>query len=263
MFEELLEVPPDAFDRVDAALACLEEHRVEANRAAYRLMRAATGVWEHRLGIAADTGGDGLIAAQSAVAEIAVALGIAQSSADTLVSVDQQLARLELTRDAFAAGDLDYATVRVIATVLADANAATVAAIEADVLAAAAHLSPQPLRSAIWRIWMRHDPDEAHTVRAAKHRSDRTAYTRRGTNGMTWLTACLTDLEGAEADQLISELAATVCAADPRPVKELRADALMALLHGESHLLCHCGREQCPKTQIQNLNRHGFSAAPV
>ncbi len=65
------------------------------------------------------------------------------------------------------------------------------------------------------------------------------------------MIATLTDVEGAEAEVLITEIAQTVCPRDPRIGRALRADALMALLHGEHALECRCGLgEQCAQSGV-------------
>ncbi|WP_020111852.1 HNH endonuclease signature motif containing protein, partial [Rhodococcus sp. 114MFTsu3.1] len=65
--------------------------------------------------------------------------------------------------------------------------------------------------------------------------------------GASVLEAIVTDLEGAEVDALVTEIAATVCREDPRSTTALRVDGLMALIHGEHALECQCGRgERCP-----------------
>lgn len=47
-------------------------------------------------------------------------------------------------------------------------------------------------------------------------------------------------------DQRLSELAATVCRADPRTKEERRADALRALTEGAATMACECGSPECP-----------------
>ncbi|CAJ1494466.1 DUF222 domain-containing protein [[Mycobacterium] kokjensenii] len=47
-------------------------------------------------------------------------------------------------------------------------------------------------------------------------------------------------------DQRLSELAGTVCDADPRTKEQRRADALAALTAGAATMACECGSPQCP-----------------
>ena len=56
----------------------------------------------------------------------------------------------------------------------------------------------------------------------------------------------MSDLQGAEAEALISEISATVCNKDPRTGQQRRVDGLLALLYGEHALACRCElAEEC------------------
>ena len=90
------------------------------------------------------------------------------------------------------------------------------------------------------------DTREAQKARARLRKYERKVYVRQGTDSMCWLSACLTDLEGAEAQILIDELATSVCDHDPRTLDTRRTNALMALLHGEGFLRCQCDNPTCP-----------------
>ncbi len=250
------------YDGAAEHLAALSLYRHDENVAAARKVHAAYDLYEIRLG-EASTSPDGspLICLHTATAEVATVLRCSAYSAGILIDVGAELTlRLPITDRAFRGGDLDYSTVRTICALLRDASAATIAEIEADVVAAAMHLTPVPLRSEIWRLWLRADPTEAAAVRADKRRTDRTAYVRRGDNGMSWLSACITDIEGADAVLLLDELAATVCDSDPRSKSVLRADALVGLLHGERILLCQCGDTMCPAANADIAPRRGHLA---
>ncbi|MDJ0361415.1 DUF222 domain-containing protein [Rhodococcus sp. H29-C3] len=90
-------------------------------------------------------------------------------------------------------------------------------------------------------------PRRAAVARALSARTGREVSVRQEGDGTAILRAQLTDLEGAEADALIEEIAGTVCESDPRSLRQLRVDGLLALLHSEEVLECHCERgEQCP-----------------
>ena len=52
--------------------------------------------------------------------------------------------------------------------------------------------------------------------------------------------------DAAILDKKVAAMAATVCDADPRSVKERRADALGALADGNHHLACACASPDCP-----------------
>jgi hypothetical protein len=248
VFGFMQEVPANLFDVADPVLRELELCRFQANMAAARLAHCAWDLWAERLSAACDDpDADAATVAQSAVAEVAVALGCSQATALAMVDTAQMLSRLPAVDRAFGNGCLDYAKARTIAAVLDDASDATLAAIEDEVLALAGQYTPGPLRAAIWRTWLRVAPEEAAAVRALARRTDRKVYVRSGADGMAWLSACLTDLEGAEAAALIDELADSVCAHDPRGRDHRRADALLALLHGESFLRCGCEDPTCAR----------------
>ncbi|WP_266113100.1 HNH endonuclease signature motif containing protein [Aldersonia sp. NBC_00410] len=258
MFDYVLQVPPDALSCGDMALAVLDECRQAANAAAARLAHTARDLWEIRLCAAELEGGDAGTVSRSAIAEVAVALGCSQATAKTMIDTAQLLEfRAPLVNEVFRAGDIDFAKARTIAAVLTDASDETIGAIETEVLGAAAHLTPGPLRAAIWQAWMRANPEEAAAVREGKRTTERKVYVRRGTDGLSWLSACLTDLEGFEAQRLIDELADSVCAGDPRSRDNRRADALLALLHGEAYLACRCGDLGCPHAGTAAPERRG------
>ncbi|KAA0015594.1 DUF222 domain-containing protein, partial [Antrihabitans cavernicola] len=225
-------------------------NRTQENVHAARTVHAAHLLWDTRMSEAADRDGDAGTAWNETVADVAVLLSMPYRSARELVEIGYDLQfRLGHVDYAFTAGDLGYPRVRTLCSVLRQASPETIAAIEDAALAAAEHLSPGPLRNQIWRLWMEHNPDEAAARESNQHAS-RTAYVRRGVDGLSWLSACITDLEGAEADRLIDEIANTVCADDPRERNTLRADGLIALLHGERILRCRCTQDSCPTAGI-------------
>lgn len=62
---------------------------------------------------------------------------------------------------------------------------------------------------------------------------------------MAWVEGSVVATAGQALDRRLDELAATVCAADPRTRKQRRADALGALAAGIERLVCGCGSAQC------------------
>ncbi len=244
----------------DPARALLEttlEHARAENRAAYGKAEAARDFWEYSVGAAIeDPTLDPADVQYSAIEEVAVALGVSRRNADALITIGGELHhRFPTVHDAFAEGRLDYARVATIISVLGAASAETVAAAQEHLLPLEFRYTPGPLRAALWRLWFRLKPDEARRQRDQNIRTSRTAYVRKGGNGTAWLTACISDLEGAEAQRLIDEIADTVCSGDPRSVNERRADGLMALLHGESALPCRCGDDDCAMAGVEAPHR--------
>ncbi|WP_338886407.1 HNH endonuclease signature motif containing protein [Rhodococcus sovatensis] len=106
----------------------------------------------------------------------------------------------------------------------------------------------------LWQMWMDYDPQEASRVRSASVRGQRRLSMTQEGDGSSQLKVTMTDVEGAEAEALIEELIGSVCAQDPRSARELRVDALLALLHGEHALQCRCDRgDQCPQYGVADL----------
>ncbi|OZF03909.1 HNH endonuclease, partial [Rhodococcus sp. 15-1154-1] len=196
-----------------------------------------------------NAGGDPLTVLAQVVTEVAVTLGLSQSATRPLLTVGQELSRMPLTALRFVFGGIDWPRSQVLTAVLGKASDATIAALEHEAVAAAERLTPRSLRLWLWlwRLWLAHDRDEAAAAQERTVRSSRGMRVRRDSGGASVLEAIVTDLEGAEVDALVTEIAATVCRGDPRSTTALRVDGLMALIHGEHALECQCGRgEHCP-----------------
>lgn len=233
--------------------------RVVENVARARVVESVCEIAEIRYSAADCTGGhagghaggDPLEIAREVVGEVAAALALSQQVARPLLEVGTALERMPLTAVRFVCGALDFSRARVLTSILDKASDATIAALEHDAVAAAERRGPRALRAGLWRAWMAHDRDEAAAARAAAAAAERGVHTRPRDGGLTDLIATLTDVEGAEAETLIAEIAQTVCPRDPRTGRALRADALMALLHGEHALECRCDRgEHCPQAGV-------------
>ncbi|CAM3930624.1 HNH endonuclease signature motif containing protein [Smaragdicoccus niigatensis] len=225
------------------------------NAAACRKAMAAHEFWDWQIASAPDP-----VEVQfSAITEVAVALGISKRAADLLVETGSQLwHRLPLVHAAFEAGVIDYASVSTIVSVFRDACAETIDGVEPHLVPLAQRLTPGPLRRRLWALWFQVNPEEAAAARELNQRVSRTVYVRQEGNGLAWLSACITDLEGHEADRLINEIAETVCPKDPRTRNQRRADGLMALLHGETVLVCRCEDVDCPKAGVEQPTRRKF-----
>ncbi|WP_131827721.1 DUF222 domain-containing protein, partial [Mycolicibacterium conceptionense] len=55
--------------------------------------------------------------------------------------------------------------------------------------------------------------------------------------------------DAAALDQRLDAIADTVCEHDPRTRERRRAEAIGPLARLEAHLVCRCGRDDCPATQ--------------
>jgi hypothetical protein len=254
-------VVPGRSTTVEEFVEDLARAKVDEIGAAVEQVEAAVGLWSLRMEQEAERDGSALTASHATYAEIASLLTCSLSAAKTMVEVGHDLdTRLRRVRSAFHGCKIDYAKVVVISQTMREACEGTVDLIEADVVWAARHMTVGSLRREIWRLWLARAPKEAAEVREGMKKTDRTAYVRRGAGGLSWLSACITDIEGAQADALLDEIADTVCAHDPRSRGARRADGLMALLHGETALGCKCGSDDCPKVAAEAPKRRGFLA---
>ncbi|MEB3030669.1 HNH endonuclease signature motif containing protein [[Mycobacterium] nativiensis] len=82
---------------------------------------------------------------------------------------------------------------------------------------------------------------EAHTVDQSRHIGVSPQH-----SGLAEIFGDVRAPDALAFDQRLSELAATVCPADPRTKDERRADALIALTAGAAVMACECGCPDCP-----------------
>lgn len=216
-----------------------------------RIVETVCEIMEFRMADAEMRYRDPLDAHREVLCEIATALNVSLDVARKLVEVATRLHSMPLTAIRFVCGTLDWAHVMVLTSMLAKASERTIKAIEHKCVAAAARYNPRSLRKRIWQVWMLHDSEEAAEAQRASKKQEARVTIDPKENGMALLSAHMTDLQGAEAEQLISEIAGTVCKSDPRSSQELRVDGLVALLHGEHALECRCDTgEECPAAGV-------------
>ncbi|MBV9641422.1 MAG: DUF222 domain-containing protein [Mycobacteriaceae bacterium] len=88
---------------------------------------------------------------------------------------------------------------------------------------------------------------DSDAAKERRHRDaqDRSIAIKSGPNGMADVRGTVTVPEATAFDRRLSELAARVCAGDPRTMAQRRADALGALAAGRA-LECRCGQPDCP-----------------
>lgn len=70
--------------------------------------------------------------------------------------------------------------------------------------------------------------------------------------GMVFYSGHVRAADGAQFDQRLDAVAATVCDNDPRTRQQRRADASGALGRGEDTLACQCGLDDCPVAAVRN-----------
>jgi hypothetical protein len=68
--------------------------------------------------------------------------------------------------------------------------------------------------------------------------------------GLAQLWGAVRAPDAAVLDRRLDLLAGTVCAQDSRTKRQRRADALAALAAGLDSMVCDCGSEQCPATDV-------------
>ena len=165
--------------------------------------------------------------------------------------------RLPQVGNAFQAGDIDY---RAFQTVVFRTDLIT----DADALARvdgrlAVLLSRHPsitrgrLAAAVDQVVASLDPDAVR--RAAEAARGRFVDIHADESGMADVTGSVLAATGKALDARLDELAATVCAADPRTREQRRADALHALAAGADRLACACEAADCdaiapPKSNV-------------
>nr|WP_296769294.1 HNH endonuclease signature motif containing protein [Rhodococcus sp. (in: high G+C Gram-positive bacteria)] len=241
------------------ALARLSDARRAENMSAATVVHAVRELSEirfatendiHELGVDYP---DLVLARRTVECEAAVTLALSKKITHDMITVGDQLAwRLPAVDAAFVQGDLDYPRVRTIALNLERACDATVAALEADILAAALRMNTRSLREAVWKAWFSFDAEEASAAQKAVESEERRADVKRNDDGTATLIAKMSSLEGAECSAVLDELAGTVCSGDPRSNAQLRCFALHALVHREDYIACRCGRRECPVRPLED-----------
>ncbi len=156
--------------------------------------------------------------------------------------------RLPQVGKAFLAGDIDYRAFQTIVfrtDLITDPEAmAKVDARVAVLVSRRTSLTRGGLAAAVDRVVLAVDRDALR--RAARAAEDRYVDVVPDSSGMAWMEGKLFAPDGQALDRRLTELAATVCEADPRSHKQRRADALGALAAGAARLVCGCGRAGCP-----------------
>ncbi len=198
---------------------------------------------------------------EEVAAEISAAMRIARGRAATQIHHARVLRdKLPLVAARFAVGDIDYRVVRMIIARTGIVDPSVWAGLDAE-LAARAHrwmrFSERQLRDRVDQWIAKLDPNG---VRVPPDISEqRFVQIEPSTPGMASIWANIDAVEAAALDQRLDAVANTVCEQDPRSHEQRRADAIGPLARLEAHLVCRCGREDCPAAQ----NRAAADAAVV
>jgi hypothetical protein len=155
--------------------------------------------------------------------------------------------RLPKVGEVFAAGDIDYRAFQTIVfrtDLITDTEAlAKVDARLAVRLARCPSLTRGGLAAVVDQVVAAVDADAVRRAREAV--ADRYVDVVADQSGMAWLEGKLMAPDGQALDRRLDQVAAGVCAGDPRSAKQRRADALGALAAGADRLVCRCGNSQC------------------
>ncbi|MFC7450226.1 HNH endonuclease signature motif containing protein [Rhodococcus daqingensis] len=241
------------FENGTDALAALQGYARAENIAAARKVLTAGAFARRQFAHEVDLFGEEFAyrAGRSAEMETALALGVSAFTAERYVAVGNALdLRLPLIRAVFVSGRVDFPRVFAIVEATAEISDATLGRMEGHLADAALYLTPRKLVAEVMRELIRINPEEAEELRKRRERHGRRVSVTADLHGMAQVYATLTAAEGRTLDSLIQEMAGTVCREDPRTVDALRADAFMALVHGESYLHCQCGRDGCPTAHL-------------
>ncbi|BBY29549.1 HNH endonuclease signature motif containing protein [Mycolicibacterium sediminis] len=236
----------------DDLLTEVEQCRREEAAIIGRRMAAVAELLGHRTleaeGVDDDPGYAMITGFARTTAEVGAALNLPPSSASAIVSHAEALdARLPEVAALLADGRIDWPTCEVIIrrTELVDPDAM----VELD----------QRLATKVsgWPSWSRRrvinavdaaiarlDPGGAKERRVAAD-TDRYLRVTAKPNGMAAIRASIPAPAAAMFDKRITDMAASVCANDPRTTMQRRADAIEALTDGRE-LACTCGRSGCP-----------------
>ncbi|WP_083742632.1 HNH endonuclease signature motif containing protein [Rhodococcus sp. MTM3W5.2] len=249
---------PVDFDDGAAALSALREYGRAENAAAAHKVLTAAAFARRQFAHEVDLFGEEFAyrAGRSAEMETSLALGVSAFTAERYVAVGNALdLRLPLIRAVFVSGLVDFLRVFAIVDATAEISDATLARMEGHLADAALYLTPKKLVAEVMRELIRINPAEAEELRRRRERHSRRVSVTADLHGMAQVYATLTAAEGRTLDSLVQEMAGTVCREDPRTVDNLRTDAFMALVHGETYLHCRCGREDCPTAHLPRPER--------
>jgi hypothetical protein len=182
-------------------------------------------------------------------AEIAAALNVSQALASSYLNYSRAMRnRLPRIGAALIAGEISYSTFQTIVyrtDLITDSD--VMAAVD-EQLAIRVRRWPSMTRgrlsAAIDRVVARADRDAVR--RAREQQADREFSLWDGDNGLTEVFGRLVTTDARVVEARLNALAHSVCDADPRTVKQRRADALAVMAAGGERLQCRCGQPTCP-----------------
>ena len=181
-------------------------------------------------------------------AEIAAELGISRGRASSMMDYGQTLIeRLPTLGEVFTAGAVDFRVIRIVAfrtALIRDEQAlAAIDEMVAHKAPAWNALSDKKLADLLDWMVLDVDPDAWRVTQQADE--DRHLEFGRAKDGTVEVYGSLRITDAAALNARLAGLAATVCRDDPRTTRQRRADAITAVLAGESTMACQCGSEHC------------------
>jgi hypothetical protein len=199
----------------------------------------------------------GLNGLERAIADVGAALCVPPQRARKLVATASAMRyRLPQTGYALADGviDLDRLMIAVARTDLVAYEAIRDLDLDlADQLQARGRMSTQRFQTLVDQLIHRYDPD-ALARRRGRVDDDRhiTIGPDRFTAGQARISGTLPQDQAAAVNARLDAMAKEIHKGDGRTLKQLRADAYVALAHGQQHLDCGC--EACTATNADTKN---------
>lgn len=192
--------------------------------------------------------------------EVAGILGLTESAAQRMIGLGCDLRwRLHQVREAFAIGRIDLAKAHALSEVLANVSQTVLAEIERRLLDGADRASTTRLKDRARRLIARLDPDSARE-RRRRAEADRDVRVRARDDAMSEVDGLLPAEGGRILAGRLRAMSLDVCAHDPRTHAQRRADALVALASGDTHLECRCGSVDCSvRTDVTVQSRPAVS----
>lgn len=239
----------------------LRSHQRDENAAGARRLIAVDAAVTARMR-ALVTRGDRLDRARSAaLAEVATGARCTMHVAETHHMIGRLLNdHLPAVRDAAFAGLLDYRRLQTIYHYVGDLAPRLIRLLEVDILAAARHQPPAALARDLDRLILAADPDAA-TTRQKRQQARRNVTRTPVRDGMENLRAYLPAADAVAVDSAIDRVARTCCQEDPRDAGNRRADAMVAIALGQSHLACRCRGGDCAAARPAPAQAAGSGAA--
>ncbi|HTM83339.1 MAG TPA: HNH endonuclease signature motif containing protein [Mycobacterium sp.] len=221
----------------------------QENRAAASRLVAIGDLFAYRLSRCTESEDWAVDTTEAVAAEVAAALRISQGLAVNTLGYARALReRLPRVGAAFIAGDIDFATFRMLVyrtDLLTDPD--VVATVDAELAVKVprwSSMSRGRQTAAVDRIVSRRDPDAVR--RRNNTAAEQEVWVSQRLDGLADVGGTVRSVDGIALDARLSALAATVCDHDPRSQQTRRSDAIGALVAGADRLACLCGRADCP-----------------